>query len=185
MAIKIEFDAATGGVTPTRLVSYGALPLKNSQMLKIFEGPHCHVKFLLWALQNVTDYKMDARADQTLLNIYTIGGSTKEMPLLLRGMVQLAGRDTHFFGDLNRLKCLWHENIKFYDLLNFFEHSRIDQLAVEWLKTAKIELLLANAPPDKAVRSVLTIYHLSVKFIKEVQTIEFGPNSKKLDLSVH
>ena len=34
-------------------------------MLKIFEGPKCHVKFLLWALQNVIDYKLDWRNDHT------------------------------------------------------------------------------------------------------------------------
>lgn len=41
----------------------------------------------------------------------------------------MAGRDTHFFGDMNRVKCLWHENVKVYDLANFFETANIPVLA--------------------------------------------------------
>lgn len=89
-------------------------------MTKIFTGSKCHLKFLLWALQNVTDYKVDNRIDQTILNIFTIGGSTKEFPVLLRALVQLSGKDSHFFGDLNKIRCLWHDNIKFFDFCNFF-----------------------------------------------------------------
>ncbi len=69
MAVKIQF-AKEGNVAdgdpmgvPSRLICYGSLPLRNTQMLKIFEGPTCHVKFILWALQNVTDYKVDNRTD--------------------------------------------------------------------------------------------------------------------------
>ena len=62
MAIKIQFAKELTGV-PSRLICYGSLPLRNTQMLKIFEGPTCHVKFILWALQNVTDYKVDNRTD--------------------------------------------------------------------------------------------------------------------------
>lgn len=56
MAVKIQFakepkipDGDAMGV-PSRLICYGSLPLRNTQMLKIFEGPNCHVKFILWAL---------------------------------------------------------------------------------------------------------------------------------------
>ena len=67
-------------------------------------------------MAQVTEYKRDARHDQTLLNIFTIGGSSKEFPLLLRGLVQIAGSDVRFFGDVNRIKFFWFDNIKFYDL---------------------------------------------------------------------
>lgn len=113
---------------PKRLVCYGSLPNKNNQMTKIFEGEKCHIKFLLWALQNVTDYKVDNRIDQSLLSIFTIGGAKREFPILLRGLVQLSGRDAHFFGDLNKVRCLWHDNIKFYDLCNYFEDCSLEQL---------------------------------------------------------
>ena len=86
MAIKMEFEQ-DDCLFPKRLMCYGSLPLKNTTMLKVFEGHDCHFKFLLWAFQNVTDYKVDARQDQTNLNIFTLGGSYNELPLLLRAMV--------------------------------------------------------------------------------------------------
>jgi len=189
MAVKIQFakeqpmsDGDPMGI-PSRLICYGSLPLRNTQMLKIFEGPTCHVKFILWALQNVTDYKMDNRLDQTMLNVFTVGGSSKEFPILLRGFVQVAGRDVHFFGDLNRIKCLWHDNIKFYDLANFFDNANIPVLAQTWLRANKKEVLRANAPGDKQVRDVLLTYELAAKFMKELQNIQFKDN--KLDFMMH
>ena len=86
MAIKIQFDEADP-LKPVKLFSYGSLPMKNTQMTKILEGEKCHLKFILWALQNVTDYKLDQRNDQTMFNIFTVGGAKREFPLLLRGLV--------------------------------------------------------------------------------------------------
>ena len=73
-------------MTPKRLICFGSLPIKNSQISKVFEGQKCHLKFLLWALQNVAEYKIDNRKDNTKLNIFTFGGSHKEFPVLLRGL---------------------------------------------------------------------------------------------------
>ena len=73
-------------MTPKRLLCYGSLPLKGAQFTKIFEGTKCHLKFLLWALQNVAEYKIDNRKDNTKLNLFTFGGSKKELPILLRGL---------------------------------------------------------------------------------------------------
>jgi hypothetical protein len=133
MALKILYDKQDETI-PAQLYCHGSLPLKNNLITKIFDGPKCHIKFLLWALQNVTDYKIDNRIDMSQLNIFTVNGSKKAFPLLLRGLVQLSGRDAHFFGDLNKIKCLWHDNIKFYDLCNFFEDQTLDQLSRSWLK---------------------------------------------------
>ena len=62
-------------MTPKRFICFGSLPIKNSQIYKVFEGPKCHLKFLLWALQNVAEYKIDNRKDNTKLNMFTFGGS--------------------------------------------------------------------------------------------------------------
>lgn len=63
MAIKMKFKNEGTDLAPKSLICYGSLPLKTNQMTKIFEGEKCHIKFLLWALQNVTDYKVDHRID--------------------------------------------------------------------------------------------------------------------------
>ena len=59
---------------------------------------------------------------------------TKEFPLLLRALVQFSGKDAHFFGDLNKVRCLWHDNIKFYDLCNYFEDCDLERLNKEWFE---------------------------------------------------
>lgn len=69
------------------------------------------------------------------MHIFTMNGSHKEMPILLRGLVSIAGRDAHFIGDLNKLKLVWYENIRFLDLSNFFEGKTLNQLASEWIRT--------------------------------------------------
>ena len=135
MAIKMVFEK-DAQITPKRFICFGSLPFKSQQILKVFEGPKCHIKFLLWALQNVAEYKIDNRKDNTKLNLFTFGGSHKEFPVLLRGFAQLSGRDAHFFGDLNRIKCLWHENIKFFDLANFFDTATLTKLSNEWCKSS-------------------------------------------------
>lgn len=33
----------------------------------------------------------------------------------------ICGRDTHFIGDINKIKSIWKENIRVYDLYNFIE----------------------------------------------------------------
>lgn len=69
IAIKMDFTTVFEGnqehQVPARLVCYGSLPLKQDPVSKLFEGAKCHVKFLLWAMQNVTDYKKDNREDST------------------------------------------------------------------------------------------------------------------------
>jgi len=74
MALKIKF-AKDASMTPTRLACFGSLPLRSQQILKVFDGPKCHLKFLLWALQNVAEYKVDKRKDFTMLHFFTFGGS--------------------------------------------------------------------------------------------------------------
>ncbi len=33
----------------------------------------------------------------------------------------ITGRDTYFFGEMNNLKIIWYENIRFYDINNYFQ----------------------------------------------------------------
>lgn len=138
--------------------------------MKVFEGKNCHLKFLLWILQNLVDYKIDNRIDLSMVSVFTIGGSNREMPWLMRGLVLLTGRDTHFFGDLNKLKCIWHENIKFYDLANFFENKTITQLSSSWLKQSQRNKLAAKSSNNDEL-DVLLVFELASKFLKEMNSI--------------
>lgn len=145
LAVKMVFVKARlnlPGVSkeiPSRLICYGTLPNKRYGELKIFEGDNCHIKFLLWTLQNLQDYKIDNRIDQRQLSIFTLNGTHKELPWLMRGLVKLTGRDTHFFGDLNKVKSLQHENISFYDLENYFVNHNIRSLSERWLSPQELE----------------------------------------------
>ena len=184
MSIKVYFDKTDKNL-PTTLISYGALPGKT-QMTKRFDGEKCHIKFLLWACSNVTEYKKDARHDQTLLNIFTMGGSGKEFPLLMRGLVQMAGSDVRFYGDVNRIKFLWFDNIKFYDLQLYFETATLDKLSLTWCKGLKRDVNTANAKDaPESVRKVMFIYELASKFLRELQSIRFCDGTKKYDFNVH
>mgnify|MGYP006090974431 FL=1 len=125
-------------------------------MMKVFEGRNCHLKFILWILQNLLDYKIDKRADLSMVSVFTVGGSNRELPWLMRGFVQLTGRDTHFFGDMNKIKCLWHDNIKFYDLANFFENQSISQLSSSWLTKSKRDFIKTKSKDPDIQKAFLT-----------------------------
>ena len=173
MAIKLKFSK-DDSMTPVKLICFGSLPLRSKKILKIFEGPKCHIRFLLWALQNVAEYKIDNRKDYTKLNFFTFNGSQKEFPILLRGFAQLAGRDVHFFGDLNRIKCLWHENIKFFDLANFFDTNTVNKMASEWRKNILMStfanMSTSNSEGDDVhVYQVKTIFDLANRFQSELE----------------
>ena len=163
MAVKIQFEKDQQ-MTPKRFICFGSLPIKNSQIYKVFEGPKCHLKFLLWALQNVAEYKIDNRKDNTKLNMFTFGGSQKEFPILLRGFSQLSGRDAHFFGDLNRIKCLWHENIKFFDLANFFDTGSVEKMSTEWRKSTTMRYTTPSDVIDPIKEKVIQIFELANRF---------------------
>ena len=106
---------------------------------------------MLWALQNVVEYKVDRRKDNRKLNFFTFGGSHRELPVLFRGLTQLAGQDTYFFGDLNRLKCLWHQNVKFYDLANFFDTTSLTKMDNEWNKYGHLSKNLSTSQASVAL----------------------------------
>ena len=48
---------------PLRLICYGTLPNKKYGEMCTFDGGNCHIKFLLWILENLEDYKIDCRSD--------------------------------------------------------------------------------------------------------------------------
>lgn len=111
------------------------------------------------------DYSRDNRQDQSQLNIFSVGGSTNgDFFWLLKGLVTLCGRDAHFFGDLFRIRCLWHENIKFYDLLCFFEDQTLGSLAAKWLPVQKRELIEAKECQE-GLRECYLMYELVSKFL--------------------
>ena len=175
-------------MTPKRLICFGSLPLRSSQIMKVFEGPKCHCKFLLWALQNVAEYKVDSRKDNTRLNFFTFNGSSREFPILLRGLAQMTGRDTHFFGDLNRLKCFWHENIKFFDLAAFFDTTTLKKMVGEWCRVNGFNKVGANkkvardkgAADDPYTEKVKMIFGLANRFISQLEQIDFSQERKSV-----
>ena len=118
------------------------------------------------------------------MNIFTVGGSSKEFPILMRGMVQISGSDVRFFGDVNRIKFFWFDNIKFYDLQLFFETATLDKLSVSWCKGLKPNVNQPNAlDAPKSVRKVMFIFELASKFLKELQAIKFCEGSRKYDFN--
>lgn len=77
---------------PSKLICYGSLPnhdqrTKRLEQLQVFAGRNCLLKFLLWVLNNLVDYKVEKRNDWKQLSIFTIGGCEKELPWLLRSLV--------------------------------------------------------------------------------------------------
>ena len=103
------------------------------------------------------------------MNIFTLGGTSKEFPILLRGLVQIAGSDVRFYGDVNRIKFFWYDNIKFYDLQLFFETATVEKLSLTWCKGLKRDVSNASATDiPESVRKVMFIYELASKFLKEL-----------------
>jgi hypothetical protein len=123
-----------------RLLCYGYFPWvsptnsqTNQHLLKIFDGEKAHYHFMAWLLQSVMNYRKDSRSHTRYVNIFTINGSSKEMPLLLEALIALVGRDAHFIGDIQKLKLVWFENIRFFDLANYFEGKSFNYFKVKWL----------------------------------------------------
>ena len=136
LALKINFEKKEGELCqeePVKLVCYGSLPNQSNQVLKVFEGKNCALQFVLWLLSNVLDYKIDNRIDPSSVVIFTIGGAEHDLPCLLRELIKVCGRDVSFFGDLGKVKSMWHECIRFIDLNNFFEFKTFDQFVFDWL----------------------------------------------------
>jgi hypothetical protein len=62
------------------------------------------------------NYRKDSRNHTRFVNIFTLNGQSKELPLILDALIALVGRDAHFIGDLHKLKLVWYENIRFFSL---------------------------------------------------------------------
>lgn len=149
---------------PIQVFVLGTLPSKQQLLAKVFEGTQAHVKFLLWCFQNVIAYGKDNRQDSSFLNIFSVGGSQNgDFYWVLKALVHLCGRDTHFYGDLYRIRCIWHENIKFYDLLSFFEDMNLEALCKRWLSCQRRELLEQTEPQE--LRECYLMYEVVQKFL--------------------
>ncbi len=108
----------------SRVICYGTfpwLPQPLQKVFKIFSGPNAPALFIVWLLQNVMNYQKDARQQSRFVNVFTIKGSTKMLPEVLRALVSIVGRDAHFIGDINKVKLVWYENVRFFDLSNYFD----------------------------------------------------------------
>ena len=62
----------------------------------------------------------------------------------MRGLTTLCGRDVYYIGDLQKLLAVWHENIKFFDLANYFDERRfsLENLCKSWKTISKERELL-------------------------------------------
>lgn len=110
---------------------YGAFPGSNEFSVN-FESP---THFLVWLLQKVINYKKDARSQSQFVNIFTLGGSTHELPVILNAFVSVVGRDVHFIGDPCKPLMVWYENIRFFDLLRYFEGRDLRYFTQKWAKS--------------------------------------------------
>ncbi len=55
------------------------------------------------------------------------------MTSILMALIQVAGRDAHFAGDVYNLKMIWYENIRFFDFRNYFEGRDFSYFSKYWL----------------------------------------------------
>lgn len=84
---------------------------------------------------------------------------------MLRAFISVVGRDVHFIGDLNKLKLVWYENIKIFDILNFFAESSLNSLSKKWLDPRLVAAHKNSANGDKISESVLLTYEIAFRFI--------------------
>lgn len=120
------------------------------------------------------------------MNIFTSKGASKELPLILKALVALVGRDAHFVGDINKLKMVWYENIKFFDFSNYFEGHNLGYYAQRWVRNpTQIESLKRTARGDLTILKTLITYEVSVKFIDELQSIAFNNGKNFYDMTLH
>jgi len=141
---------------------------------------------MTWLLQSVINYRKDSRNHSRFVNIFTLNGSSKELPLLLDALIAIVGRDAHFIGDIQKLKLVWFENIRFFDLSNYFEGKSFDYFKVKWLTNTEQKLNLAKtAGNDRPLYKVLLTFEIVYGFTEELQSIAFNNGKNFYDLSFH
>eukprot|EP00347_Sterkiella_histriomuscorum_P001027 403373619 len=181
LAYKIEFQKQDiNGIEKQkikRLACYGVPGYGDNLVRKTFEGKNAHVLFLLWILQYSIDYFKDARKQSRFLNLFSMNGQSKEMSLILRGLVQIMGRDAHFIGDPNKLKLIWVENIRFYDIGNYFEDIALKDLSTRWQITQDLNY------KDQLLLKVQCIYQIARNFMLNLRKLKFA--DQIYDFTVH
>ena len=77
---------------------------------------------------------------------------------------------------------MWHDNIKFYDLCNYFEDATLPQLCAEWLKPVTRETIIEKSKlAPLCLQETLLTFEVASKFLRELQAIYFNNNSRKYD----
>lgn len=96
-------------------------------------------------------------------------------------MVQVAGRDTHFAGDLSKLKMVWYENVRFFDFSNYFEGKDLNYFNRYWLPK-KVE----NQKNSPLMTHILTFYNTVYAFLSELSSLTFRDTARvTFDFSFH
>jgi len=79
------------------------------------------------------NYRKDSRQHTRFVNLFTLNGSSRELPKILESMIGIVGRDAHFIGDLHKIKMIWYENVRFFDLSNYFDGKNFEYYESRWL----------------------------------------------------
>jgi len=141
---------------------------------------------MTWLLQSVMNYRKDSRNHTRFVNIFTLNGSSKELPLLLEALTAVVGRDAHFIGDLHKLKMVWFENIRFFAFANYFDGKSFDYFKVKWLTNTDQKMSLAKtAGSDRQLYKVLITFEIVNGFIEELQSMTFNNGKSFYDFSFH
>jgi len=145
----------------------GGFPGSNQFSIS-FEGA---TNFIVWLLQKAVNYKKDARSQSQFVNFFTLGGSISELPVIMNAFVSVVGRDVHFIGDPCKPLMVWYENIRFFDLLRYFEGRDLRYFTQKWL----------NAKGDKPAQ----VYLAAQKFLEGLESIPFNGGKQSFDFTLH
>ena len=104
----------------------------------------------------------------------------------MESFIKLTGKDTYFVGDINNIKALWHENIKFYDLHNYFPSNKIEVMCKNWLDESEVSRLTKKSKNKHFVRTFM-VFELAKKFISDLSSLRFqsGPNIKAVNFDFY
>ena len=157
-----------------------------THVYKSFDGPHALDHFLVWLLHSVINYRKDSRQHTRFVNIFTLNGVSREMPAILESLIGIVGRDAHFIGDMLKLKMIWYENVRFFDLSNYFDGKPFEYYEARWLTSRRQKENLAQAASgDTLLYKVLLTFEFMNLFQTQLQSIAFNGGRTFYDLTLY
>ena len=96
------------------------------------------------------------------------------------------GRDAHFIGDMLKLKMIWYENVRFFDLANYFDGKPFEYYESRWISNrVQRENLARAAQGDKLLHKVLLTFEFMNIFQTKLQSIAFNNGRNFYDLTLY